>query len=167
MLVLQLYMGSPEATSSERPRSPACAYEGALSFVTRISCNYRDSPYKRECGRKNDRRPSSKPACWNWTLAVCMNARDVCCFSSLPSAAPARFRRIGWRSAQAAAEGAIAAAQIFPLTLPVSRNPGVSTHVVSDVKFISWPCQRRGAREGEGGGEGARTGDGVYERRLC
>ena len=37
-------------------------YEGALSFVTGMRCTYRDSPYKRECGRYNDRRPSSKPA---------------------------------------------------------------------------------------------------------
>ena len=37
-------------------------YEGALSLFTTICCVYRDSPYKREGGRDNDRRPSSKPA---------------------------------------------------------------------------------------------------------
>ena len=41
----------------------ACfTYEGARSFVTDISCNYRDSPYKPEWGRHNDETPSSKPA---------------------------------------------------------------------------------------------------------
>jgi hypothetical protein len=37
-------------------------YEGALSFGTGMRCIYRDFPYKRECGRHNDRRPSSKQA---------------------------------------------------------------------------------------------------------
>jgi hypothetical protein len=35
-------------------------YEGALSFVTTLCSSHRDSPYKRECGRQNDRRPSSR-----------------------------------------------------------------------------------------------------------
>ena len=42
--------------------APACTDEGALSFVTNMCHSYRDSPYKRELGRCNDRRPSSKPA---------------------------------------------------------------------------------------------------------
>jgi hypothetical protein len=36
--------------------------EGGVSFVTAMCYPYRDSPYKREWGRGNDRRPSSKPA---------------------------------------------------------------------------------------------------------
>ena len=36
--------------------------EGALPFVTFMWCTYRGCPYKREWGRENDRRPSSKPA---------------------------------------------------------------------------------------------------------
>jgi hypothetical protein len=39
-----------------------CTYEGSLSFVTVIYFLYRDSPYKRERGRYDDRRPSSKRA---------------------------------------------------------------------------------------------------------
>jgi hypothetical protein len=41
---------------------PAWIHEGALLFVTEICFTYRDDPYKRELGRENDRRPSSKPA---------------------------------------------------------------------------------------------------------
>jgi hypothetical protein len=39
-----------------------CINEGALSLATTICCIYMDSPYKLECGRENDKRPSSKPA---------------------------------------------------------------------------------------------------------
>jgi hypothetical protein len=63
---------SPTWSSSERSTSmlirvmaqarPARVYEGALLFVADISCTYRDSPYKGEWGRDNDRRPSSKQA---------------------------------------------------------------------------------------------------------
>ena len=52
------------------------SYEGARSFVTDISCNYRDSPYKREWGRQNDEIPSSKLAC----------VRSTAHCSSLPQA---------------------------------------------------------------------------------
>ena len=40
----------------------AWIHEGALLFVAGICCNYKDSTYKRELERDNDRRPSSKPA---------------------------------------------------------------------------------------------------------
>ena len=40
---------------------PVWICEGALSLVTTICSFHRDSPYKRECGRQNYRRPSSKP----------------------------------------------------------------------------------------------------------
>ena len=33
-----------------------------MLFVTEICCTSRDSPYKRELERENDRSPSSKPA---------------------------------------------------------------------------------------------------------
>jgi hypothetical protein len=36
--------------------------EGALSFVTSFCFTYGYSPYKRECGMNNGKRPSSKPA---------------------------------------------------------------------------------------------------------
>ena len=36
----------------------SCTDEGALSFVTTVCSSYRDSPYKPERGRQNDRRPS-------------------------------------------------------------------------------------------------------------
>ena len=39
-----------------------CVDEGALSSVTVVCFPYRDSPNKREWGRHNDGRPSSKPA---------------------------------------------------------------------------------------------------------
>jgi hypothetical protein len=40
---------------------PVRIYEGALLFATDICFNYMDYLYKRELGRKSDRRPSSKP----------------------------------------------------------------------------------------------------------
>jgi hypothetical protein len=40
--------------------SQTCADEGALPFVATICHSYRDSQYKRERGRHNDRRPSPK-----------------------------------------------------------------------------------------------------------
>ena len=35
-----------DGDAEELLREPAGIYEGALLFVTDISCNYRDSPYK-------------------------------------------------------------------------------------------------------------------------
>jgi hypothetical protein len=51
-----------EAISRVSAVRAACIDEGALSFVTTTYPSYRDSPYKREWGRHNDERPSSKPA---------------------------------------------------------------------------------------------------------
>jgi hypothetical protein len=53
----------PDGGRAQPVRQPGlCTRKGALSFVTTICSSYRESPYKRECGRENDRRPSSKPA---------------------------------------------------------------------------------------------------------
>jgi hypothetical protein len=49
--------------------------EGALVLSTATRCTYRDFPYKREWGGKNDRRPSSKPAS---ASAVCRAAVCMC-----------------------------------------------------------------------------------------
>jgi hypothetical protein len=43
-------------------RRGLCTDESTLLFATKIYCTYRNSAYKRERGRENDRRPSSKAA---------------------------------------------------------------------------------------------------------
>jgi hypothetical protein len=52
----------PEPLRRPRDELGLFSYEGARSFVTDICCTGRDSPYKRDMGRHNDKRPSSKPA---------------------------------------------------------------------------------------------------------
>ena len=54
--------GAADVPAGESEWDGLWIYEGALSFVTGICCIYRDSPYKREWGRDNDRRPSSRRA---------------------------------------------------------------------------------------------------------
>jgi hypothetical protein len=72
-----------------------CTDEGARSFVTGMCCIHRDSPYKRECERENDGRPSSKPA-----GALTLSPR-VCAVSSPRVAARRRPDRVNSSGAAA------------------------------------------------------------------
>jgi hypothetical protein len=119
------------------PARPARTYEGTLLFVTGISCNYRDSPYKRERGRQNDRGPSSEPAC-----ALAMSVPAI---STLPQRTAVSAGLPELRSEKNAGRSARSSAALTARTPPRSWAAWTSSWrpSIRRARASGWPKRRK------------------------